>query len=184
MTLRVSKDSVTLDEVSCSLMRQANIQVDARYPGESIMDCKVPPQLLRYEGAGEVFPKFDLVEIRKSGNPRIAEYTDDSFEVASKGTGFVSRNVDHSYLATTGKPEIKPGNPTGTPRPIQVMKRHGSTDLGALTNQVYWLSEAHVGSVSRSTRLPITTYHADRCAEHGREGYLLSGEVIEGVPYI
>jgi len=49
-----------------------------------------------------------------------------------------------------------------------------------LLKQVYWLSEAHVGSVSRSVRLPITTYYADRCAEHAREGYLLHGELIEG----
>jgi argonaute-like protein implicated in RNA metabolism and viral defense len=138
----------------------------------------------RLEDAGEFFPKFDLVEIRKSGNPRIAEYANDSFEVADKGTGFVSRNADHAYLATTGKPELKAGNPIGTPRPIRVVKRHGSTGLDTLTKQVYWLSEAHVGSISRSTRLPITTYYADRCAEHGRKGYLLNGEVIKGIPYI
>lgn len=138
----------------------------------------------RLEEASEFIPKFDLVEIRKSGNPRIGEYTGDSFEVAEKGVGFVSQNGEHAYLATTGKPELKPGNSLGTPRPIRVVKRHGSTDLKTLTKQVYWLSESHVASISRSTRLPITTYYADRCADYARNGYLLNDELIQGVPYV
>lgn len=134
----------------------------------------------RLEQAADLIPKFDLVEIRKSGNPRIAEFTGDTFEIATKGTGFVAQHADHAYLATTGTPERLPG----TPRPIRIVKRHGSTDLGTLAKQVYWLSEAHIGSISRSTRLPITTYYADRCAEHARQGYLLNGELIRGVPYV
>lgn len=130
--------------------------------------------------ADDLIPKFDLVEVRKSGNPRIADYTGDTFEVANKGTGFVSEHANHSYLATTGAPESVPG----TPRPIRLIKRHGSTDLETLSRQAYWLSEAHIGSISRSTRLPITTYYADICAEHARKGYLLSGELIQGVPYV
>jgi hypothetical protein len=134
----------------------------------------------RLDQAADLIPKFDLVEIRKSGNPRIANYTGDTFEVTNKGTGFVAQHADHAYLATTGTPERVPG----TPRPIRLVKRHGSTDLETLAKQAYWLSEAHVGSISRSTRLPITTYYADRCAEHARKGYLLSGELIRGVPYV
>jgi hypothetical protein len=134
----------------------------------------------RLDQAAELIPKFDLVEIRKSGNPRIANYTGDTFEVANKGAGFVAQHADHAYLATTGAPERVPG----TPRPIRLVKRHGSTDLETLAKQAYWLSEAHVGSISRSTRLPITTYYADRCAEHARKGYLLGGELIRGVPYV
>jgi hypothetical protein len=134
----------------------------------------------RLEKASELIPKFDLVEIRKSGNPRIASYTGERFEIAQKGTAFESTNADHAYLASTGKPERLPG----TPRPIRIVKRRGPTDLETLTTQAYWLSEAHVGSISRSTRLPITTYYADRCAEHARKGYLLSGELIRGVPYL
>lgn len=134
----------------------------------------------RLEKGSELIPKFDLVEIRKSGNPRIAVYTGERFEIAPKGTAFQSTNADHAYLASTGKPERLPGSP----RPIRTVKRRGPTDLETLTQQAYWLSEAHVGSISRSTRLPITTYYADRCAEHARRGYLLSGELIRGVPYI
>ncbi len=134
----------------------------------------------RLEKASDLIPKFDLVEIRKSGNPRIASYTGERFESANKGTAFQSANADHAYLATTGKPERLPG----TPKPIRVVKRHGTTDLATLTKQAYWLSEAHVASVSRSTRLPITTYYADQCADHARKGYLLNGELLQGVPYV
>lgn len=134
----------------------------------------------RLDQAAELIPKFDLVEIRKSGNPRIANYTGDTFEIANKGIGFVAQHAEHVYLATTGAPEPVPG----TPRPIRLVKRHGSTDLETLTRQAYWLSEAHTGSISRSTRLPITTYYADRCAEHARKGYLQSGNLIRGVPYV
>lgn len=146
--------------------------------------CDVDELVSRFEGASGLDTELDLVEILKSGTPRIAEFTGKSFEVANKGVGFVSRNDDHAYLATTGKPELKPGNSVGTPRPIRIVKRHGTTDLETLIEQVYWLSEAHVGSISRSTRLPITTYYADRCADHARKGYLLSGELISGVPYV
>jgi argonaute-like protein implicated in RNA metabolism and viral defense len=138
----------------------------------------------RLEDAKDFIPKFDLVEIRKSGNPRIGEYNGNSFEVAEKGVGFVAQNGEHAYLATTGKPDIKPGNALGTPRPIRVVKRHGATDLSTLAKRVYWLSEAHVASISRSTRLPITTYYADRCADHARKGYLLNDELLRGVPYV
>jgi len=157
-------------------------QVTIHRDGQFYLD--VDDLVDRLEAASDFIPKFNLVEIRKSGNPRIAEYTGDDFEVASKGVGFVSRSGEHAYLATTGKPEISPNNSLGTPRPIQVVKRHGSTDIGTLTEQVYWLSEAHVASISRSTRLPITTEYADQCAEYAREGFMLNDELIRGVPYV
>lgn len=138
----------------------------------------------RLEAASDFFPTFDLVEIRKSGNPRIAEYTGDTFEIASKGVGFVAQNADYAYLTTTGTPELTTRNSPGTPRPIRVIKRHGSTDLETLTRQVYWLSEAHMASVNRSIRLPITIEYADRCADHAHKGYLLNDEMIRGIPYV
>ena len=50
--------------------------------------------------------------------------------------------------------------------------------------KISWLSQAHGGSLSRSTRLPITTYDADKCADFAMKGYLTKGSVIRGVPYI
>lgn len=134
----------------------------------------------RLEKARDLIQRFDLVEIRKSGNPRIAKYNGSQYEVSSKGTSFLVHNGDHAYITTTGGKENVPG----TPRPLQIVKRYGSTDMETLLEQVYWLSEAHVGSISRSTRLPITTYYADQCADFAMKGYLLKGQVIRGVPYI
>ncbi len=136
----------------------------------------------RLDKARDLIQRFDLVEIRKSGNPRIAAYdeSDSRFDVADKGVAFHVHNGDHSYLTTTGGKERIPG----TPRPLQIVKRYGSTDLDTLAEQTYWLSEAHVGSLSRSTRLPITTYYADKCADFAMKGYLNKGTVIRGVPYI
>lgn len=79
--------------------------------GQFYLDCE--DLVARLEDASEFIPTFDLVEIRKSGNPRIAEYTDDAFEVAEKGVGFVSDADQHAFLATTGKPELKAGNNPG-----------------------------------------------------------------------
>jgi hypothetical protein len=136
----------------------------------------------RLDKARDLIQRFDLVEIRKSGNPRIAKYDESKsrFDIADKGVAFHVHNGDHSYLTTTGGKEGSPG----TPRPLQIVKRHGSTDLDTLAEQTYWLSEAHVGSLSRSTRLPITTYYADKCADFAMKGYLTKGSVIRGVPYI
>lgn len=136
----------------------------------------------RLDKARDLIKRFDLVEIRKSGNPRIAEYDESNsrFEIADKGVAFHVHNGEHSYLTTTGGNEGSPG----TPRPLQIVKRHGSTDLDTLAEQTYWLSESHVGSLSRSTRLPITTYYADKCADFAMKGYLTKGSVIRGVPYI
>jgi len=136
----------------------------------------------RLDKVRDLIPRFDLVEIRKSGNPRIAEYeeSDSRFEIADKGVAFHIHNGEHSYLTTTGGNEGSPG----TPRPLQIVKRYGSTDLDTLAEQTYWLSEAHVGSLSRSTRLPITTYYADKCADFAMNGYLTKGSIIRGVPYI
>jgi len=134
----------------------------------------------RLEKARDLIQRFDLVEIRKSGNPRIAAYDGSRFDTAAKGVAFHVHNGEHSYLTTTGGKENVPG----TPRPLQIVKRHGSTDLDTLAEQTYWLSEAHVGSLSRSTRLPITTYYADSCADFAMKGYLTKGSVIRGVPYI
>jgi hypothetical protein len=136
----------------------------------------------RLDKARDLIKRFDLVEIRKSGNPRIAAYDESNsrFDIADKGIAFNVHNGEHSYLTTTGGKEGSPG----TPRPLQIVKRHGSTDLDTLAEQTYWLSEAHVGSLSRSTRLPITTYYADKCADFVMKGYLTKGSVIRGVPYI
>ncbi|GAB7121049.1 Piwi domain-containing protein [Natrinema sp. JCM 9743] len=127
---------------------------------------------------------IDILDVRKSGAPRAAVYRDDQFQVDHKGRLFVAQSGDYGFLTTTGRPEFDEDDGLGTPRSLRVVRRAGETPMRTLLEQVYWLSESHVGSAQRSTRLPITTYYADRCAEHAREGYLVNGELIRGVPYL
>jgi len=128
--------------------------------------------------------EMDILDIRKSGAPRIATKRNDEFRIEQKGRLFVSSTNDHGFVATTGAPEFTDDHGLGTPRTLHVVRRAGDTSMLTLLEQVYWLSEVHVGSAGRSVRLPITTYYADRCAEHARKGYLVQGELVEGVPYI
>lgn len=128
--------------------------------------------------------EMDILENRKSGAPRIATKRNDEFRIEQKGRLFVSSTDDHGFVATTGAPEFTDDHGLGTPRTLHVVRRAGDTSMSTLLEQVYWLSEVHVGSAGRSVRLPITTYYADRCAEHARKGYLVQGELVEGVPYI
>lgn len=137
--------------------------------------------LTPFEGTGI---DIDILDIRKSGAPRAAFRRDGQFRVDHKGRIFIARNDDYGFLTTTGRPEFDDSDGLGTPRTLRVVRRAGDTPMQTLLEQVYWLSESHVGSAQRSTRLPITTYYADRCAEAARKGYLVNGELIRGVPYI
>lgn len=127
---------------------------------------------------------IDILDIRKSGAPREAVYENGEFRIDDKGRLFFEQGGDYGFLTTTGRPEFDEKAGLGTPRTLRVVRRAGDTDMLTLLKQVYWLSEGHVGSAQRSTRLPITTYYADRCAEHARRGFLVTGELIHGLPYL
>ncbi|WP_277543643.1 Piwi domain-containing protein [Haloarcula laminariae] len=128
--------------------------------------------------------EIDILDIRKSGAPRAAVWQNGKFKIDQKGRLFIAQGDDFGFLSTTGKPEFDDDDGLGTPRTLRVVRRAGDTPMATLLKQVYWLSESHVGSAQRSTRLPVTTYYADTCAEHARKGYLTSGELIKGVPYL
>jgi hypothetical protein len=127
---------------------------------------------------------IDIVGIRKSGVPRIAEYDGSAFTIADKGTAFLNPSQNESILTTTGTPEYREDNAVGTPRPVRLRHVAGDADLKDLTGQVYWLSEAHVGSVSRSCGNPITIEYADKCAEAAREGFVPSDSLVKGAVFI
>ncbi len=132
----------------------------------------------------ETATSIDILDIRKSGAPRVADRTNGEFQIAHKGRLFVAQSDDFGFLTTTGRPEFDEEDGLGTPQTLRIVRRVGDTPLQTLLEQVYWLSESHIGSAQRSTRLPITTYYADKCAESAREGHIINGELIRGVPYI
>jgi hypothetical protein len=144
-----------------------------------------------FEDVGKILEPFaeteidiDILDIRKSGAPRAAVREDGNFKIDNKGRLFVAKHGDYGFLTTTGRPEFDESDGLGTPRTLRVVRRSGDTPMATLLKQVYWLSESHIGSAQRSTRLPVTTYYADRCADHARRGFLLNGELIRGVPYV
>lgn len=121
-----------------------------------------------------------IADVQKSGAPRIVNANLSGASVAPKGTGFVHTEDDHAVLATTGDPEPVPG----TPQPLRIEKRSGPVEMDTLCKQLYWLSEAHVGSATRSTRLPVPVYYADLCAEAAAKGHIVSGEIVDGLPFL
>lgn len=136
------------------------------------------------EELAQLDAKVNIVEVRKSGAPRVVEGDGDRYTIAPKGTGFVNDSADEGVLVTTGTPELRESDNVGTPQALRVVKRRGPTDIETVLKQVYWLSEAHIGSVSRSIRTPVPVYYADQCAEFAAKGYMVTGDLVRGVPYL
>jgi hypothetical protein len=136
------------------------------------------------EGVSGMDVEFDMVGIRKSGQPRIASYRDSKFKIADKGVGFIDGDCGEAILHPWGMPETTQDNQQGTPRTIGVVKDSGPTDVATIAEQVYWLTEMHFGSPARSTREPVPIKYADAAAEYVREGFVSPGEVIHGPAYL
>lgn len=115
----------------------------------------------------------DIVEIRKQSPARVLDLEDGQASVPDKGIAALNESDAHAILASFGKPESQATSQyTGLPQPIQVEREAGRTDIKTLASQVYLLSQSHIGAMSATARLPITTYYADRASEAAAEGYL------------
>lgn len=136
------------------------------------------------EGLSGLNAEIDVVGVRKRGQTRIAEFDGSRFRIAEKGVAFVDHDREEGILHSFGKPEIDDNNNVGTPQTLRLVKHSGPTDIQTLTEQAYWLSEAHYGSAARSTRLPVPIKYADMAAEYVREGYVSPGQVIRGPSYL
>jgi len=135
-------------------------------------------------GVSSMDVSFDMVGIRKTGQPRIASFEDNRFKIAEKGVGFVDEDRGRAILHPWGIPETTQDNKQGTPRTLGVVKDSGPTDLTTIVRQVYWLTEMHFGSPARSTREPVPIRYADDAAEFVRDGFVSPGEVIHGPAYL
>jgi hypothetical protein len=121
----------------------------------------------------ELSISYDIVEIRKQSPARILDLEDGKASVPDKGIAALNRDDRHAILASFGKPESQATSTyTGLPQPIQVELKEGDTDIETIVSQVYLLSQSHIGAVSATARLPITTYYADKASEAAAEGYL------------
>jgi hypothetical protein len=115
----------------------------------------------------------DIVEIRKQSPARILDLKDGRASVPDKGIAALNESEAHAILSCFGKPESQATSRyTGLPQPIQVEREAGETDIETLASQVYLLSQSHIGAISATARLPITTHYADQASEAAAEGYL------------
>ena len=150
-----------------------------------LRDGKIPePVETIREGLSSLDVEFDVVGIRKSGQPRIASFIGEKFQIAPKGIGFVDTDRARAVLHSWGTPETKQDNAQGTPRTLGIVKDSGPTDLETITKQVYWLTEMHFGSPARSTREPVPIRYADDAATFVRKGFVSPSEVISGPAYL
>ena len=69
----------------------------------------------------------------------------------------------------------------GAPQPLKIVHKHGSLTMNEIVRQIYALSELHVGSI-KSTRLPMTTYYADRICKAGE--YIPRGNVYNKLYFL
>lgn len=98
--------------------------------------------------------KFNIIEVRKNTPIKLANIDNNTIKNPEKSIYVVNKNK--AYVVTT---DIKEN--LGSPRPLKIEKTYGNLDMITILNQIYALSQIHIGS-TKSMRLPITTGYADK----------------------
>lgn len=98
--------------------------------------------------------KFNIIEVRKKTPIKLANINNNIIKNPEKSIYVINENK--AYVITT---DIKEN--LGSPRPLKIEKTYGDLDMITILNQIYALSQIHVGS-TKSMRLPITTGYADK----------------------
>lgn len=123
---------------------------------------------------------YDVVEIRKQPQTRIVAATEVQYDVPSKSVAAINENEPKATLVTFGSPEtLAESEHSGLPRPIQIERVAGDTDIETIARQVYLLSQSHVGVHNSTARLPITTAFADRASKAATRGHLVQTSGLE-----
>jgi len=127
----------------------------------------------------EVGFSFNLVEVAKSGAPRIYQ-VGNTAGTPSAGIAVVRDDIGLAYMNNTHSVwrGVWPA-----PNALRVRKVEGPTSIRTLAEQVFWLSRMHIGSFHLSEALPITTAYADSLAGWAR-GKHEWGTVIEPPTHI
>lgn len=97
---------------------------------------------------------FNIVEVRKNTPIKLASVNSNVIKNPQKGQYVINGNK--AFIVTT---DIKEN--LGSPKPLKIEKTYGDLDMITILNQIYALSQIHVGS-TKSMRLPITTGYADK----------------------
>ncbi|MEH2048075.1 hypothetical protein [Nostoc sp.] len=104
--------------------------------------------------------KYNLVEVIKSGVPRIGFYSNHNTETIYLD-GFMGYYVfanNISYLITNDQCL----RTTRTvPNPLKIKKIYGYKKISSLTEEIYWLTKAYSTNIFEPSHLPITTLLAN-----------------------
>lgn len=130
----------------------------------------------------EVEFSFDLVEVAKSGAPRVYQ-VGNTAGTPSAGIAVGRNDIGLAYINNTHS--VQRGGAWPAPNALRVRKVEGPTSIRTLAEQVFWLSRMHIGSFNLSQDLPVTTAYADVLASWARDkrGW---GSVIDppsSIPY-
>lgn len=125
---------------------------------------------------------FDLIEIRKSGAPRIRQINNEK-GTPSQDVAIGSEIKKTAYLTNTRviKEIIKDKSVFPAPNPIAIKRIVGNTPMKIIAAQIYALSLANYNSIRRTNRLPITISYADSLVTHAslRDNQLETGKKID-----
>ena len=168
---RIFFDLINLfEEANSTQLKSLVIHRDGKFQaGELRLIQQLMPQL---QDAG--IQCLDAVEIIKSDYSRAGKFNPKTQKWDNPRRGNIwSLPENKVAVMTTGKTEIK-GSNNFVPRPIIINRCIGNNSPILLAEQVYWLSEMHIGS-TQTIRLPITTYYPDKTAEYALEGLLPTG---------
>lgn len=108
------------------------------------------------EWAENIEAKFSLVEVIKTGTPRIYRRKNGSIIYPEKGDGFKLSNREAFLVSSL------PAFRSGTPQPLHI-KTDSSLTIENAAHSVLSLTLLHYGSL-RPPRLPVTIHYSDKIA--------------------
>lgn len=121
--------------------------------------------------AVEIGAQFHLVEVIKTGTPRIYSWNNGKAEQPPKGSAF--KLSDSEAFLVSSLPPFK----DATPQPLRI-RTEAPFPIEQALNSVLSLTVLHYGSV-RSPRLPVTIHYSDRIAYLALKG--IKPKSLEGI---
>ena len=100
---------------------------------------------------------YSIIEVRKNVGAKLMYAGSPDL---NPPMGYYVFNKKKAYLVTTFM-----GNKKGSPNPLVIEKNCGDVSIEDAITQVFYLTQLHLGSTQK-TRLPITTYYADKICKN------------------
>lgn len=124
--------------------------------------------------ASEIGATFHLVQVIKSGSPRVYAYEKQLFVQPQKGSAFLIS--DSEALLVSSLPPFK----NATPQPLRITAEQPFTIEQALKS-VLAMTDLHYGSL-RAPRLPVTIHYSDQIAYLAIRG-IKPQNLVGNIPY-